>query len=274
MLELIQELERFHFSSMEARIYVTLVQHGQMNGSQLAKELSVNRSSVYTALNHLSERGAVHIIAGEPTEYEPVDPDELLRRYRHEYEQSLEFLRDELDRFRMQGQQHQYYNLRGKEQCLRRIREMIVSAETELCLNSNLEFSLMDEYLQEASTRGVRIILFSFQPVPERDYPIDVYRSRKFNLKAAPDKRILLVADMKQGLIAGGNETRGYMGTFSSDPLLVSIAAEHIHHDIYLQRLEEQHGENLVDDKVQIGSLLEKGFAAWVATVPGKDSPE
>ena len=266
-MDLIEELERFHFSRMEARIYVSLVSHGQMNGSQLARELGVNRSSVYTALNHLSERGAVHTIAGEPTEYAPVDPAELVRNYRHEYEQSLEFLRDELDRFREQGRQHQYYNLRGKEQCLHRITEVISSAQRELCGNSNLDFSLLDGALRDASNRGVRIIAFSFQPVPECDYPIEVYYNRKFNLSGADDRRILLVADMREALIAGGNDTRGYMGTFSSDPLLISVVAEHIHHDIYVQRLEHEAGRNLITEKIKIGSMLETQFSEWVENV-------
>lgn len=269
-MDLIEELERFRFTRMEARIYVALVRHGQLNGSQIARELKANRSSVYTALNHLSERGAVFVVAGEPTEYVPVEPMVLVRRYQQEYERSLDFLESELTASRQQGQNHQYYNLRGRRQCLQKINEVVSAAKKEICFNLGIDFRLIDAELRDAARRGVRLIAFSFQPIPEPDYRMEVYHSSKFDFRDAPDRRILMVSDMEHGVIAGGNETRGYVGTYSTDPLFNAIIAEHIHHDIYLYRLEERMKQNLIDEQVKIGSLLERNFDAWMAYAGGQ----
>ncbi len=56
---IITHLEMLRFSKIEAQVYVTLVKHSKLNGSQIAKILNLSRSSVYSALHNLYNRGIV-----------------------------------------------------------------------------------------------------------------------------------------------------------------------------------------------------------------------
>ena len=264
-MTIIDELMRFHFTEMEARIYVTLVKHGRLNGSQIARELSANRSSVYTALNHLTEKGALFSLPGDPTEYVPEDPETLMERYSAEYSSSLSFLKDELNKSKQIAVDQQYRNIRGRDHCMAKAKELIESTQSELFLHTNLELAKFRDPLAAAAERGVRIIAFSFVPVNLPGVEIELYRSGKFNLQDSPDKRLMLVSDMRHALIAGGNESRGFLGTQAENSLFVAIVAEHIHHDIYLYKLDERAGRNLVDESIKVQSLLEQQFTWWIS---------
>jgi hypothetical protein len=45
----------------------------------------------------------------------------------------------------------------------------------------------------------------------------------------------------------------------SDNRLMINLVTEHIHFDIYLQRLKKVHGKDLIDSSIQIGTLMEKG---------------
>ena len=75
---IIKHLEILNFSRIEAQVYVTLVKHSKLNGSQIAKILNLSRSSVYSALNSLYNKGIVFLLPGESNVYKAQDPDILL----------------------------------------------------------------------------------------------------------------------------------------------------------------------------------------------------
>jgi len=52
-------LENLNFTSLEAQIYLSLLEHGAQSGYQLAKTIQLSRPSIYNALEHLYEKGVV-----------------------------------------------------------------------------------------------------------------------------------------------------------------------------------------------------------------------
>jgi hypothetical protein len=50
-----------------------------------------------------------------------------------------------------------------------------------------------------------------------------------------------------------------FLGMTSDNRLMINLVTEHIHFDIYLQRLKKVHGKDLIDSSIQIGTLMEKG---------------
>jgi sugar-specific transcriptional regulator TrmB len=259
------ELERFRFSAMEARVYVCLVQHGQLNGSQIAKHLSASRSSVYSALQNLYERGAVYMLSGDPTSYKAEDYVKLLDQLEQDFSQAISTLRTELARKQSLELDDQYWNVEGFDTCIQKAKDILATTNHEVLLHTNLDFTYFAQSLKEALARGVRVIIFSFVPVEESLIPgSEIYFDDKFGLTPSKDKRLMIVSDFSQALIAGGSLEASFLGTFSRNTLLVSIVAEHIHHDIYLYKLEQKLGKNLVDESIQIRSMLEIGFEQWL----------
>ncbi len=68
----------------------------------------------------------------------------------------------------------------------------------------------------------------------------------------------MVVIDEKKVLIASGNEMGEYLATFSENFFLVSIILEHIHNDIYLNKIDQKYGNHLLDKEIKIHSIFEK----------------
>ncbi|MFW6364352.1 MAG: TrmB family transcriptional regulator [Spirochaeta sp.] len=263
-MSIIDELQHFQFTRMEAQVYVCLVQHGCLNGSQIAKQLHCSRSSVYSALHNLYSRGAITMLTGEPTEYSAQDPDTLFSLLQEQYNLAITRVRQELKQVMNDNAEQQYHNLRGSDNCLQKAREMIARSQSEVLLHTNLDLSLFTDEITSAGSRGTRIIVFSFIPVRNKNLPIELYLDPKFGVDSTPDKRLLLVSDHSSALIAGGFPDSRFLGTYSRNHLLISIIAEHIHHDIYLYKLSLKYGYNPVDETIQLDSILERRFKSWL----------
>ncbi|WP_455718896.1 helix-turn-helix domain-containing protein, partial [Anaerosporobacter sp.] len=57
MEDLITYLCNLHFTKLEAQIYITLLEGGELTGYQIAKKIHISRSSVYSVLDSMHERG-------------------------------------------------------------------------------------------------------------------------------------------------------------------------------------------------------------------------
>ena len=64
-------------------------------------------------------------------------------------------------------------------------------------------------------------------------------------------------SDMKEVIIGSSDATHGFTGTYTRNPLLVNIAAEHIHNDIYLYKLETKFGKDFWED-IKVRTLNEE----------------
>jgi HTH-type transcriptional regulator, sugar sensing transcriptional regulator len=90
-MDSIERLQQLGFNGSEARVYVTLLQHGPLSGYELAKVSGVPRANVYSVLQKLEGRGAVtRLDKRAGTRYAPVPFIELLEKLRQRYEQALE----------------------------------------------------------------------------------------------------------------------------------------------------------------------------------------
>ena len=70
---IIDLLTSFSLTRQEASIYITLLNHGDMTGYEVAKDTGFSRSNVYASLSALVEKGAAYLAEGEVTKYRPVE---------------------------------------------------------------------------------------------------------------------------------------------------------------------------------------------------------
>lgn len=90
------------------------------------------------------------------------------------------------------------------------------------------------------------------------------------------EERIFLVSDLTNCVI-GSNDSSGYfphkkvgekrpngetdfMGMTSSNRLIVNMVTEHIHFDIYLNKMKKKSRKNLFTPDILLGSLMETGL--------------
>lgn len=250
-------LIRLGFSASEAEVFLTLVEFGPQNGSQVAKRLGWNRASAYNALETLYARGRVLLVPGATQVYAAPEPEPYLNRLGQELGDTARQLANELQTLALPVETEAFFNVRGQKPVYDRLRTLIQGAKREILLNVSPDWADFLPWLKQAAKRGVRIIAFSFAELTPPDFVCDIYRGG-----FGPSdnyQRLLVVADMEAALMADGPFGSELAGTFSRNRLFTSVVAEHIHHDIYLLRIAEQLGRSPVTPEVQLGSLLEHG---------------
>lgn len=264
------------FSKIEAQVYCTLVPEDKMGGYQIAKKLNLQRPSVYNALNSLESRGFITVIPGETTEYSAVEPDILMNELSRRYSENAATAKIELEKLTNGRKSNErFVNITGKSNLVSAINRRIDMTEKEIVFTCSMNLELFEDALKNAANRGVRIILFSWSNLDTLGIPLEFYCG--YDGKAAcAEERILLVADEMHCIIGSNDRAaffphgkkkerlptgeKDFLGMMSDNRLVVNLVTEHIHFDIYLQRLKKQYGKDLIDSSVQIGTLMERGL--------------
>lgn len=258
MENLIQYLCNLHFTKLEAQIYITLLEGGELTGYQIAKKIHISRSSVYSVLDSMHERGILMLLPGEPLVYKAENPDTLIPKLKRQYVENAELAQEKLKNISKESSQEQYFNIKGFDNVIAKARELLLQAEKEVYMNTDFSLHLFEKEFKILNERGVRIIVFSFANLDCSGLDIEFYSHYRGECIDGHPTRMMLVADMSVTLIADAYKDRPeFLGTVTQNSLMVSIISEHIHNDIYLLRLKEK--KNFVfDDTITIGTLLEK----------------
>lgn len=261
--ELIKKLEVLNFNKIEAKVYIELVKSNELNGSQIAKKINASRSSVYLALDNLYKRGCVYLISGDTNMYTAEKPDILIEKMKSNFEESANTIKDELLKIEQSDNQKNYYNLNGTQNFINKAKELLLYAEKEVYINTCIDLQIFKNEFDILNKKGVRIIVFTYKYMNVDNLPIELhYHSIETSVKdenKEDEIRLMMVVDLNYTLICSTNsENEEMTGTFTENKFLANIVSEHIHHDIYLLRLKEREGKELIDNEILIGSLLEK----------------
>lgn len=98
-LNLVRTVQELGFTEYEAKAYLALLDESPLSGYKVAQNSGVPQSKVYEVLGGLVRRGAVLVKHGDPVQYAPLAPKELISRRRKEMEASLETAEESLERY-------------------------------------------------------------------------------------------------------------------------------------------------------------------------------
>ncbi|WP_105617684.1 TrmB family transcriptional regulator [Vallitalea okinawensis] len=258
MEKILSMLEKLNFTKTEAEVYVTLLTYPNQSGYQIAKKIKLSRSSIYAALDNLYKRGIVSLVPGDVSIYKAQNPEVLIDNMKKDFIQSADILKDELSKVNQKDTEERYLNIEGYDNIILKVKELLLMAEEEVYMNTDFNLQLFSKELRELKKRGVRIIVFSFSKFDTEDIPVEFYSHGIEVASCGADTRMMLVVDYKKTLIANGENHQQFLGTFTDNKLLASIVAEHIHHDIYLLKLNKIYGKEVVDQSVLLNTLLEQ----------------
>lgn len=147
-MTIIEKLCKIGFSENEALIYVELLKKSGLNGTQLSKILNLPRSSVYGALENLLKKNIVYII---PTNkdlknYNPIYPEDLVKRIKNEYMYILENIGTDLDKIYTPAKYELVYNLEGKENIQYKLEDMLGNAKYNRYVSGYLNDNILEKY--------------------------------------------------------------------------------------------------------------------------------
>lgn len=257
--DMIDCLCRLNFTKLEAQIYLTLLNQGDMSGYQLAKKIDISRPSIYNALNHMYEKGIVLLLADNSSVYKAENPSTLFERLNDEYAKNSKKASMELKKLFEEKLEEQFINIKGFDSILYKVKELLLSAEKEVYINTNFDLQELKEEFKVLKSKGVRVIAFSFMNLDIDGLDIEFYtHNRPFKAEDS-SYRMMVVVDQKITLVADVYKERSnWLGTITNNPLMVSIITEHIHNDIYLLNLRKRYGKGLFDDEIRIHTNFEE----------------
>ncbi|MDF2821615.1 MAG: putative sugar-specific transcriptional regulator TrmB family [Clostridiales bacterium] len=144
-----------------------------------------------------------------------------------------------------------------KKDALRKASEIILSAQKEIFINSNYYLKIFEKELIFAKSKGVRIVMFTFNTPEECDVEIEIYK-RGLSREDDYDRHLCLVIDHDSALIYDENTLqKSVKALYVVEPMLVRLIGEHIHHDIYFQKIKYLIGGMDIISKVNIHSTYE-----------------
>lgn len=257
MDEIISLLEKLNFTKTEAVVYINLLENSSLNGYKIAKNLNMSRSSVYSALDNLYKKGIVFLLPGDSQVYKAENPSVLINKMKNEFNETTNLLDSKLKNLEKSDSEERYVNIEGYANIIFKIKQLLLSAEKEIYINTDIDLSMFESEFVKITERGVRIIVFSFKKCILENIPMEIYTHGSSNCEGK-ETRIMLVVDCEKTLVADrGPHREEFLGVFTDNILLASIVSEHIHNDIYLLKLKKMYGENLINEDIKLNSILE-----------------
>ncbi|GAK59119.1 putative cyclodextrin metabolism protein YrhO [Candidatus Vecturithrix granuli] len=241
-------LRNLGFTEYEAKTYLALLQQSPLTGYAVARISRVPRSKIYEVLGNLVERGDVLVSYGEPVQYAPKPPKELLASRRHALEQQFAEAEKGLEDFLGKNTPTDLiWDIRGREEILFRMREVIGRAKQQILLQIWEEDAPeLRESLLAAAQRGVTITVVAYG---EPDFPFArVYLHEPGAEEIAHEfggRWIILSIDGQEivaGIVSLGKESTA---AWSSHVGIVMPITEQIKHDLYIVEMLHTHRDIL-----------------------------
>jgi sugar-specific transcriptional regulator TrmB len=166
-----EHLEQLGLYKNEARIYESLLKHGELSVGQISVNSGVNRRNVYDSINRLIEKGLVfEILEKKENHYKAVEPRKLLELVK-EKEALLENILPNLEKL-YSGQVHkdEVYIYKGPEAWKNYMRDILRVGEDFYCIGG--KGAWMDEknkhffpqFIKEVQRKNIKMHhLFDFE---------------------------------------------------------------------------------------------------------------
>lgn len=241
----IDALEQVGFSTYEARVYLGLLKQNPITGYQLSKLSGVPRSRIYETLERLVAKGYAVALQTEPASYSPLTAYELVAHLQEQFDGTLSTLEAELKKVSTAQATESIWNLRGREDILRRARTMISHAEESVYLVGwEATIQELQPELEAADRRGIRIVLIS---CGESALEVGKHYRHAFESELVQqcDTSLNMVVDGMEALVGQTEPAESCQAAWSHSSALVLVTEEYIRHEVYLHKIIERFGPTL-----------------------------
>ena len=125
------------FSEIEALIYIELLEKQGQNGTQLSKAMNQPRSTVYMGLESLLKKNIIYLIPTQTDKknYNPIYPQDLVKRLKREYSYILETIGQDLDKMYNREKYKKVFNIEGLENIKEKIKDMVMEAKNKVVIS-------------------------------------------------------------------------------------------------------------------------------------------
>jgi HTH-type transcriptional regulator, sugar sensing transcriptional regulator len=237
---IVDRLRALGMSMYEARIYLGLLRHGPQNGNEVSKSAGIPSSKVYSTLERLASKGIVHSVrTGSGTQYICISPEELVHRFRGEFEEPIDYLEKTLPSVAAFEPATEVLTVSGLDAIRENSRYIVGDAAKEVYVSVWAEdLGYLCEELVVAHDRGVRVFGMLYgEGAPDFGSWL-VHSYQQIVTDRLGGRMLTVVADREEALIAHIPRRGQASAVRTRNPVLALIAQEYLHHDIVLQRAQ------------------------------------
>lgn len=241
-------LTQLGFTEYEAKTYLALLRQSPLTGYAIARVSGVPRSKIYEVLGNLVERGDVLVSHGEPVQYMPKRPKELIASRRQKVDQQLSAAEEGLEHLLSQDIPNDLiWDIRGRDEILYRLCEVIGRAKEQILLQIwEEDVAPIQDALLRASERSVMITLVAYGD-PNLPFA-KVYKHEPGAQEITSEyggRWAILSVDGREivaGIVSMGKESQA---AWSSHLGIVMPITEQIKHDLYIAEMLHKHRDVL-----------------------------
>jgi HTH-type transcriptional regulator, sugar sensing transcriptional regulator len=257
MNEAFFELQELGFSEYEAKTYLSLLRESPATAYEVGKSSGVPTSKVYEILKKLVEKGILSVIdEGKTKKYVPIEPGELLDRYKTRTEKVVDNLRNRLATVKGQKELSYIWNIHEYEYLVDKAKRMIDGSGVSVLISIwKEEFTFLDDAIRDALQRKVAVAVVHFGfPVLRLGqmyrHPIEdtIYQEKG-------GRGIVIVVDSKEVLMGTVLKDNKVEGAWSMNRGFVTLAEDYIKHDVYMMKIVRRFHGPL---RKRFGSTYEK----------------
>jgi HTH-type transcriptional regulator, sugar sensing transcriptional regulator len=242
------------FSQYEARAYIGLLGQEPQTGYALSVRTQIPQPKVYETLRRLEVKGAVACTSVSPAKYVAVAAERLVAGLRDQYGRRIEEVRAGLEKLQGASSAPQWRVLESLQTwptIAKRARTMVSGAARHvyISLHSDQLDDLATE-LRAADRAGVRCDVLCFGHAS-----LDLENGRFLRHSSTNGivyrhhraRHLALVADSEHAAWALAEDGTQWDSHIGADPLLVAVVKGYIRHDMYVQQIFADFGDELLE---------------------------
>ncbi|MGE0323230.1 MAG: TrmB family transcriptional regulator [Polyangiaceae bacterium] len=233
--QLVENMKALGFTATDAKAYLALVKNSPATGYELATRSGVPRSAIYGVLKRLEALGLVNPIQDKPVRYVPLAPERLHHLLTTRFRRSLDELKGGLEHLAGQRKQAATWTVHGYNAMLEQAEGLIVNAKSSVYASMwGREAARLAPQLIDAQSRGVKVVLFSFNALDPSYGQVLSYEIAEAELESYWQHKVILVADQQRALVGGAEDMDNNRAVVTDEPALVEMAVSNLVLDITL----------------------------------------
>jgi sugar-specific transcriptional regulator TrmB len=250
----LNQLTKIGFNSYEAKAYIALIQNPDISAYEIGKISGVPQSKIYETIKRIVEQGLAVASGSNPVKYVGLPMDEFLERYRVNVDETIKYLRKNIQTLSGQSPVEYMWHFKGQNQLYNKIKSMIAQAEKNLDLEMWAEdYDLFYDDILKANKRGADVVAVLYGKI-KREIG-RVYYHQMENMEYEVNKYgrwINIVADKKECLF-GTVKPEESGGIWTQNKSFMLLSESFILHDIliaevyskYKDLLDRSYGPNM-----------------------------
>lgn len=264
VVNIVKHMKELGFTEYESRAYVALLEENPVTAYEIAKRSAIPTSKIYEVLARLLEKELIlEMHESSKKRYMPVDSAEFLQKYSRQMMDRVEVLQDEFEKVKVPSNVSYILHLDRYEELIEKARVMITGAEENLLISAwPEELTILKDAINASSVKKA-LVQFGHEELGFEKVFFHPVETQLLTEKGG--RQFVVVADSNEAISATVFEER-VEGAWSQNSGFVTTAEDYVKHDVYILKVVEEFGPELVKRYGRDFIYLRDIFSDEVAT--------